>query len=76
MPGPDWVRGAASTAGAAAARRTRAFLTAVYETQCDASKRSHAVWLYNRSATGAEDIATLSTELIAGAAVEATEVAA
>jgi chromosome partitioning protein len=34
----------------------------------DASKRSHGVWLYNRSSTGAEDIATLTTELIGGAA--------
>ena len=42
----------------------------------DASKRSHAVWLYNRSATGAEDIATLTAELIGGAALQANEVAA
>ena len=42
----------------------------------DASKRSHAVWLYNRSATGAEDIGTLTTELIGGAALEPSEVAA
>jgi chromosome partitioning protein len=41
----------------------------------DASKRSHAVWLYNRSAVAAEDIASLSAELIAGAP-EAGEVAA
>ncbi len=42
----------------------------------DASKRSHAVWLYNRSSSGAEDIASLSAELIAGASADRTEAAA
>lgn len=43
----------------------------------DASKRSHAVWLYNRSSTGADDIASLSNELIAGTQVaDREEVAA
>ncbi len=43
----------------------------------DASKRSHAVWLYNRSSTGAEDIASLTNELIGGElATQGDEVAA
>jgi chromosome partitioning protein len=43
----------------------------------DASKRSHAVWLYNRSSTGAEDVACLTHELIGGEpATRSSEVAA